>query len=106
MSEIEKHIGKFRVITDNTEDTRKYIAEHGMKDDFNEELYFIGEYKKYITVGREDSVLLLEFIEHQELDEYEDIEYYKKNDDGTIDFAVEYYNGGTCLEECLEEFLN
>lgn len=106
MSEIKKHIGKFRVLTKDTEETKKYITDHGMQDDFDEELYFIGESKKYITVGGDDSVRLLGFIEHRELDEYEDIEYYKKNDDGTIDFAVEYYNGGTCLEECLEEIIN
>jgi uncharacterized protein with von Willebrand factor type A (vWA) domain len=105
MSEIKKHIGKFRVLTDNTEETKKYITEHGIQDDFDEELYFIGESKKYTTIGGGENTMLVEFIEHRELDEYEDIEYYKKNIDGTIDFAVEYYNGGTCLEECLEEMV-
>lgn len=46
MSEIKKHIGKFRVLTKDTEETKKYITDHGMQDDFDEELYFIGESKK------------------------------------------------------------
>jgi len=33
----------------------------------------------------------------------DDIYHARKNDDGTIDFVVQFYNGGFTLEEALEE---
>jgi hypothetical protein len=29
----------------------------------------------------------------------------QKNEDGTITFVMQFYNGGTCLSECIEEEL-
>lgn len=43
-------------------------------------------------------------IEHEE-DEYADIIKTWKNEDGTISFVAEFYNGGTCLVEVLDDSL-
>ena len=42
-------------------------------------------------------------IQDKELDD--DICEAHKNEDGTIDYAVQFYNGGTCLSEMLENAL-
>ena len=52
----------------------------------NKDLYFI---KDYFTVREDDGI-------------YE----YNKNDDGDIEFMVEFYNGGTGFEEVVEDIVN
>jgi len=66
--------------------------EECFKDQFNE---------KYFVVG--DSIW--EAIEHQEIEDDGDIYDLKENSDGTLSFVMKFYNGGTCLSECLEEEL-
>lgn len=40
--------------------------------------------------------------------EYEDEDIYEMypNEDGSYSYVMKFYNGGTCLSECLEEKLN
>lgn len=40
-------------------------------------------------------------VDHVELED--DMFLFNKNSDGSISFAVEFYNGGTCLREVLED---
>lgn len=44
-------------------------------------------------------------LEHREYEEDDYSIEATKNEDGTFDFIAQFYNGGTCLEECLEEAL-
>ena len=56
-------------------------------------------YEKFIILNDE----LYEFLEHEE---HEDENYFMKlypNQDGTISFIGQFYNGGTCLSEMLED---
>ena len=46
---------------------------------------------------------LYEFVDHVESDDEEYFMKLNKNPDGTIGFFGQFYNGGTCLEEMLEE---
>ena len=41
-----------------------------------------------------------ETIEDKEVDN--DASFLKDNGDGTFDYFMEFYNGGTCLAECIE----
>jgi len=41
-----------------------------------------------------------------EQEEYQDIIKAKTNKDGTIDYELKFYNGGTCFDECLDEALD
>lgn len=112
MSEVKKHIGKLRQLTNTTEGTLEYIKKNGMENRFD---FFYGEDgeleyfepldDKYRVLQIKGQQVLVELLEHKELDEWEDIMYHSKDSNGTIDFALEYYNGGTCLDECLEDIL-
>lgn len=44
-------------------------------------------------------------IEHTELTDMDDIYSMIPNEDKTITFIMQFYNGGTCLSECIEEGL-
>ena len=63
-----------------------------IRGDFNE---------KYFIVGGQ----IWEVIEHIEVEEGEDINIMIPNPDQTITFVQQFYNGGTCLGEIIEEYL-
>lgn len=44
---------------------------------------------------------IYKLVEHVKLED--DMSLFNKNPDGSISFAVEFYNGGTCLSEIIEE---
>ncbi len=44
--------------------------------------------------------------QEREVLQFNDLFEAKKNTDGTIDFLVQYYNGGYCFEEAVEEALD
>ena len=48
---------------------------------------------------------LWETIEDFSAEEGDDIYQLHLNEDGTVTYVMQFYNGGTCLSECLEESL-
>lgn len=55
-------------------------------------------YKKFYIFNN----ILFEFIELEDIDD----SYFcfvEDNKDGTYSFYASYYNGGTCLQECLDD---
>jgi hypothetical protein len=46
-----------------------------------------------------------EAFDHHETEEGDDIYHLQPNEDGTLTFVMQFYNGGTCLSECIEESL-
>ena len=56
---------------------------------------------KYVISG--DSIY--EIVNNNRMLDSTDIYQIKKNPDGTYSYLMQFYNGGTCLTECLEEYL-
>jgi hypothetical protein len=111
MSQMETHIGKLRkvIIMDNhsVEDwCREKCEEAGVPsmlpeyyNSWKETLqYHLDAYNKYFFMDGE----VWEAFEHKELED-DDIYEMSKNEDGTLSFTMRFYNGGTCLTECIEE---
>ncbi len=111
MSQTELHIGKLRKVELKPEQSledffKEKLAEKGItelrtydndwKDAFKDEFY-----EKYFIVKN----TIWEAFEHEEKDGDDDIYELKSNTDGTISFIMKFYNGGTCLSECIEEEL-
>lgn len=48
---------------------------------------------------------LWETIEDFSAEEGDDIYQMHLNEDGTVTYVMQFYNGGTCLSECIEESL-
>ena len=46
---------------------------------------------------------LWEIIEDNEEEDTEDISILTPNNDGTYSYIMQFYNGGTCLSEMLED---
>lgn len=106
MSCIETHFGKFKILAKGEENIRQYIKEHNIETDEYDDLWPSDTDKYCVTCPYEKDVdtYLIEFIEHEELSEGDDFEKYQQNEDGTISFGVQFYNGGCCLSEALGDF--
>ena len=113
MSEMEAHVGKLRKIRRNegqsVEDwCREKCEDKGVPsmlpelyDSWKETLlYHLDFYEKLFFVNDE----IWEVFDHIDLDD-DDIYEMRPNPDGTISFVMRFYNGGTCLSECIEEGL-
>lgn len=98
MSYIETHFGKFKILAKGEENIRQYIKEHNIETDDTHEYCVTYPYEK------DGDKYLIEFIEHEELDEGDHFEKFQQNEDGTISFGVQFYNGGCGLEEALGNF--
>jgi hypothetical protein len=110
MSETVTYIGKMREIkvgeSKSLNDVAKEIltkygenvSEMPPYYDSYEEWLRDSYYKDFMVIkGR-----LFEVIENEKMDEY-GFSIATANEDGTISFAAQYYNGSTSLEEALEE---
>lgn len=103
MSDYENHSGKARLCLRNDGETfdehceRLLEKEGRVFSDYSSDIF---DADKYIRVGDE----IWEVYEHKEWEDG-DIVRLKQNEDGTVDFLLRFYNGGTCLQEILQEEL-
>lgn len=107
MSCIETHFGKFKVLAKGEDNIRQYIKDHNIKTDKYDDLWPEDADKYCVTTPweeRDGDNYLIEFVEHEELCEGEDFEKFYQNDDGTVSFGVQFYNGGYGLSEALGSF--
>ena len=128
MSDYEKHIGKLKKVdlSEYNNSTEKFFEEQYRKmfpdlEEFEiQSAYTLAEDYKYrrnrgpweylffdncYSFDMEDKFyavngIVYETIEDKEVDD--DMSFLKDNGDGTYDYFMEFYNGGTCLSECIE----
>jgi len=111
MSEMETHHGKLRRVQlaegQTIEDWCKakcqelgYTEMDSCNSTWEEQLRSETHNKYFFT---DDEVW--EAIEHKSVDDDGDIYFLQPNEDGTLTFVYRFYNGGTCLSECLEDDL-
>jgi len=98
MSYTETHFGKFKILAKGEENIRQYFKEHNIETDDDDKYCVTYPYEK------DGDKYLIEFIEHEGLDDRDDFEKFRQNEDGTINFVVQFYNGGCGLEEALGNF--
>lgn len=113
MSYTEKHIGTVRPI-----DLKGNTVEEWCKDYCQEKLSEINckSYDSWIECFRHNFVLnddtkyivtdkrVFELVYDEEMDD--DLICFANNNDGTISYGCEFYNGGTCLQELLCDCLD
>lgn len=106
MSQTERITGTLRKLdrkgVETTGDVKKRIWEATETEPYSEDEWDFKDYwKKYVVAGN-DVYEILYKEDHEPDDCYCDLKY---NPDNTIDFSTSFYNGGTCLNEMLEEAL-
>ena len=129
MSEFEKHIGKFKKVDlskydNNTEkffeeQYRKFtkLSEEEIKDEYFQSKTSIfrrnmgpWEYLFFDTClgfGIKDKFFVAKGNIYETIEDVEvgDSSFLNDNGDGTYDYFMEFYNGGTCLRDCIEHEL-
>jgi hypothetical protein len=111
MSQTELHFGKLRKVELKENKTiddffKEKLLEVGINDIKSyhknwEDAFKDKFYEKYFIVNN----VIWEVFDHIEKDDSDDIYEITKNPDGTLSFIMKFYNGGTCLSECIEEEL-
>jgi hypothetical protein len=112
MSQVEVHVGQLMKI-DKLESTtpeewcKEYFLENGITqlDHYYESWveYFNDEYYEEFLVHKND---IYRKIKDTECYGGDDIYHAHKNENGTIDYILSYYNGGCGFTEAIEEALN
>lgn len=111
MSQTETHFGKLRKVDFEGLTIEQWCEarcrEMGKTElssynrSWKEQFMDMSGYEKYFSIGDE----IWEAFDHIQGGDEDDIYHMQKNDDGTITFVMRFYNGGTCLSECIEEGL-
>lgn len=108
MSEMERHIGKIKKV-----DLNNYTVEGWCEQKCKTLKIELGAYYKtykeallndpYPAIMIEVNDVLWEVIEDKEEEDTQDISILTPNNDGTYSYIMQFYNGGTCLNEMLED---
>jgi hypothetical protein len=110
MSEMEAHVGKLRKVQRNEgQSVEDWCIEKCEADDEFELPHFYKSFEEFFRDNHYEEFFFVddeiwEIFDHTELDD-DDIYEMTPNPDGTVSFTMRFYNGGTCLCECIEEGL-
>lgn len=115
MSYNEFHKGKLHKLTRGMPETENKVVElakeHDIQFEKDEDNYWLDDvcwdiYEKsgvkYVVVNKDLYIIKDYFKAREDNGIYE----HNKNDDGDIEFMVEFYNGGTGFEEVVEDIVN
>lgn len=108
MSEVELHTGKVWKV-DISPLTVEEWCEQQCRERGIEKYSFHDSYKEaFLDEGVEDYVIVDDEIYQYDntcRNDYDGIDYLNRNEDGSYFYITEFYNGGTCLSERLEEMI-
>jgi hypothetical protein len=113
MSYTEFHTGKLIpvIIENNLEETCKNIAlSYGVElgEDWKDDFIY-GDMRNVVNSGKEYFIHknnLYEIINHEESDGEDYFVKLNKNNDNSISFIAQFYNGGTYFSEMLSDALD
>jgi hypothetical protein len=108
MSETVTYIGKLKKVELHDKTVEEWCDEKCRELDIkigdfyqtSREALISEKYNQYFFHGGN----IWEAIENKRID-YEDICFMSQNSDGTYNFVMQFYNGGTCLSEMIDEGL-
>lgn len=107
MSEIERHVGKVKKVNLNNYTIEGWCEQKckalGIKLNTYYETYEETLLNYYPAIVFEVNGVLWEIIEDNKEEDVEHISFLTPNNDGTYSYIMQFYNGGTCLNEMLED---
>lgn len=111
MSYTELHIGKFSIVATGTDEIDAFIKANKLEDKVDrdeyrgEVTYYIDSDEGYEFVTVKGKQVLIAYDIHQEEEASDYVSHITKSPDGTYDFVMMFYNGGTCLSEMIGDEL-
>lgn len=108
MSEVELNIGKLWKIDISPLTVEEWCKEQCNKKEIEKRPYY-GSYKETFLGESEENYVIVDNEVYQYNNtcytDYYSIDHLDKNEDGSYSYITEFYNGGTCLYERLEELI-
>ena len=110
MSYTELHTGKFKIVAKNNAEIKKYVEDNNLSDKLSISKYggwyIDDEFYTIIHIKNSDEHAMIEFIEHIESDPDDLMVEFQKEDNDKVSFTCLFYNGGTDLNQLIEDYVN
>ena len=109
MSYTELHTGNFKIVAKGVDEIDTYINENNLTDkvertEYNGKVSYYIDNKEYDIVRVKGIPIMIKFKYHnEEASDY--VSYINKNEDGSYNFIMMFYNGGTDLSEMISDEL-
>ena len=110
MSYTEFHTGNFSIVAKGVDEIDAYINENNLADkvertEYNGKVSYYIDDKEYDIVRVKDSIpVMIKFKYHKASDD-DYVSYINKDEDGSYNFIMMFYNGGTDLSEMISDEL-
>ena len=110
MSYTELHTGKFRIVAKGVEEIDNYINENNLIDkvertEYNGKVSYYIDNEQYDIVKVKDIPVMIKYDYHTEEEDLSYVSRINKDPDGSYNFIMMFYNGGTYLSEIIGDEL-
>ena len=110
MSYTEFHTGNFSIVAKGVDEIDAYINENNLTDkverkEYNGKVSYYIDDKEYDIVRVKGIPIMIKFKYHNEEEASDYVSYINKDKDGSYNFIMMFYNGGTDLSEMISDEL-
>lgn len=110
MSYTEFHTGNFSIVAKGVDEIDAYINENNLTDkvertEYNGKVSYDIDNEEYDVVKVKGIPVMIKFKYHNEEEASDYVSYINKDEDGSYNFIMMFYNGGTDLSEMISDEL-
>lgn len=110
MSYTEFHTGNFSIVAKGVDEIDAYINENNLTDkvertEYNKKVSYDIDNEEYDVVEVKGIPVMIKFKYHNEEEASGYVSYINKDEDGSYNFIMMFYNGGTDLSEMISDEL-
>ena len=110
MSYTELHTGKFRIVAKGVDEIDAYVNANNHTDkverkEYNGEVSYYIDKEGYDIIDVNDIPVMIKYDYHTEEEASDYVSHINKDPDGSYNFIMLFYNGGTYLSEMISDEL-
>lgn len=110
MSYTEFHTGNFSIVAKGVDEIDAYINENNLTDkiertEYNGKVSYDIDSEEYDIIRVKSIPVMIKFKYHNEEEASDYVSYINKDEDGSYNFIMMFYNGGTDLSEMISDEL-
>lgn len=110
MSYTEFHTGNFSIVAKGVDEIDAYINENNLTDkvertEYNGKVSYDIDSEEYDIIRVKRIPVMIKFKYHNEAEASDYVSYINKDEDGSYNFIMMFYNGGTDLSEMISDEL-
>ena len=110
MSYTEFHTGNFSIVAKGVDEIDTYINENNLTDkvertEYNGKVSYYIDNEEYDVIKVKGIPVMIKFKYHNGTEASDYVSYINKDKDGSYNFIMMFYNGGTDLSEMISDEL-